>query len=217
MTSEATNEADFVAAKASPEDIFLRMGFLKHAPQFQAFQRLAWKFTQAQAASLKVEMAQIDESTLLSLVDAFMEKHEQRLWPRAPDKASLLRHLNHPGGDPAQGHHDKTKRVVCYVFEGRYQMAHDEWRQDMMEMGCEITQRELRTMSELAGLLTKFFEVVKGEEDSGTELGEAELVRCVLAGREYGGDGKSAEGVPEVDEDERKLEEAMRVEDRSEQ
>lgn len=65
--------------------------------------------------------------------------------------------------------------------------------------------------------MTEFFEVVKGSGDPETELGEAELVRCVLAGKEYGGDGKSAEGLPEVDEDERKLEEAMRVEDRSEQ
>ncbi|KAK0321072.1 hypothetical protein LTR91_006879 [Friedmanniomyces endolithicus] len=212
MTSEVPKETEPAAVKASLEDVFLRMGFLKHAPQFHAFHNLAWKFMQAQAASLKVETAQLDESILLPLVDAFMEKHEQRLWPRALDKASLLKHLNHPGGDCAQGHHGKTKRVVCYDIAGRYQMAHDEWRQDMMETGSGIAEDVA-----LAGLLTEFFEVVKGSGDPETELGEAELVRCVLAGKEYGGDGKSAEGLPEVDEDERKLEEAMRVEDRSEQ
>ncbi len=216
MVSEAKNEAGPAAAKASPEDVFLRMGFLKHAPEFQALQHLVWKFIKAQAARLKVGAAQIDEPTLLSLVDAFMERYERNLWPRAPDKASLLKHLNHPGGDPAQGHHDMTKRTVCYDFEGRYQMARDEWRQDMMETGCEITQQELRRMSELAGLLTEFFDFVNGIGDPETELGEAELVRCVVTGREYGGDGMGREGVPEVDEDERKLEEVMGVEGRSE-
>ncbi|KAK1823240.1 hypothetical protein LTR12_002313 [Friedmanniomyces endolithicus] len=194
MTTKPPKEPEPAAAKASPEDIFLRMGFLKHAPQFQAFQHLIRNFIKAQEASLKVETAHLDEPVLLFMVEAFMEMYERRLWPRAPDKASLLKHLNHPGGDPAQGHHDRTKRVVCFAFEGRYQMAHDEWRQDMMETGCEITQRELRTMSELAGLLTEFFEFVEGEEDPGMEFGEAELVR---------------EGVPEVDEDERTLERLM--------
>ncbi|KAK1061390.1 hypothetical protein LTR74_011141 [Friedmanniomyces endolithicus] len=196
MTTKTPKEPEPAAAKASPEDIFLRMGFLKHAPQFQAFQHLIRKFIKAQAASLKVETGHLDEPVLLFMVEAFMEMYERRLWPRAPDKASLLKHLNHPGGDPVQGHHDRTERVVCFAFEGRYQMAHDEWRQDMMETGCEITQRELRTMSELAGLLTEFFEFVEGEEDPGMELGEAELVR-------------SREGVPEVDEDERTLERLM--------
>ncbi|KAK1067647.1 hypothetical protein LTR12_014056 [Friedmanniomyces endolithicus] len=209
MTSEATNEAEPAAVKASPEDVFLRMGFLKHAPQFPAFQNLAWKFIKAQAASLKVETDQLDEPVLLSMIDAFMERYEQRLWPRAPDKASLLKHLNHPGGDPTKGHHDISKKIICYDFEGRYQMERDEWRQDMMETGCEVTQQELRRMSELAGLLTEVFEFVNGEQDPGTELGEVELVRCVLAGREYGGDGRSREGVPEVDEDERTLERLM--------
>ncbi|TKA83803.1 hypothetical protein B0A55_00077 [Friedmanniomyces simplex] len=207
MKPKPMRDSGHAAAKPYPEHLFLRMGFLKHDPQFRAFQHLAWELIQAQATRLKEEnMSQLDDSTLTLLVDALMQKYEQRLWPYAPDKASLLKHLSHLGGGPTRGHHDVTKRVVCYEIEGRYQMERDELQEDMIDTGCEVTRQGLRRMSDLAGLLTGFFGFVQGEGGPETGLGEGELVRCVLAGREYWGDGKSGEGVPEMDEDERRLE-----------
>ncbi|KAK5696727.1 hypothetical protein LTR97_008031 [Elasticomyces elasticus] len=194
MNSSLYASAQHTEAESRAISLYLQMGFLNHTHQYHALRHLVWRHLEVRANANKVDTNKLGEQHLIDAADHFMETYEQRLWPRDLDKASLLQHLNHPGGDPGNGHHDKTTSVIS-----------DERRQDMSEMGKEPVQYELRRMSELAGLVTKYMEIVKDAEEPDTGLTQRELLRCVLAGVDYVGNGQTMAGVPDLSEEERML------------
>ncbi|KAK5723937.1 hypothetical protein LTR17_013779 [Elasticomyces elasticus] len=205
MNSSLFTSAQHTEAEAGIISLYLRMGFLNHTHQYNALLYLVWRHVKARANANKVDMNKLGEQQLIDAADHFMETYEQRLWPRDLDKASLLRHLNHPGGDYRKGHHDKTIHVVRYDREGRYQMDSDERRQDAIDTGKEPVQYQLRQMSELAGLVTQYMEIMKDAVEPDTVLTQEELLRCVLAGVDYVGNGQTMAGVPDLSEEERML------------
>ncbi|KAK5720912.1 hypothetical protein LTR15_006874 [Elasticomyces elasticus] len=194
MNSSLFASAQHTEAETRAISLYLQMGFLNHTHQYHALRHLVWRHFEARANANKVDTNKLGEQQLIDAADHFMETYEQRLWPRDLDKASLLQHLNHPGGDPGKGHHDKTTGVVG-----------DERRQDTIDTGEEPVQYELRRMSELAGLVTKYMEFVKDAERPDTILTDEELLRCVLAGIDYVGNGQTMAGVPDLSEEERML------------
>ncbi|KAK5704735.1 hypothetical protein LTR17_021600 [Elasticomyces elasticus] len=194
MNSSLFILAQHTEAEAGTISLYLQMGFLNHTHQYHALRYLVWRHLKAQAYANKVDMNKLSEQQLIDAANHFMEAYEQRLWPRDLDKASLLRHLNHPGGDHREGHHDKTTSVIS-----------DERQQDRVEMGKEPVQNELRRMSPLAGLVTKYLEVVKDVEKPETSLTQEELLRCVLAGVDYVANGQTMAGVPDLSKEERVL------------
>ncbi|KAK4954440.1 hypothetical protein LTR10_007871 [Elasticomyces elasticus] len=205
MNSSLFASAQHTEAESRAISSYLQMGFLNHTHQYHALWYLVWRHLKARANANKVDIRKLNESQLDEVANHFMETYEQRLWPRDLDKASLLRHLNHPGGDHGKGHHDRTTSVIRYVREGRYHMDSDERRQDTIDTGEEPVQYELRRMSELVGLVAKYIEFVKDAEEPDTGLTQKELLRCVLAGVDYVGNGQTMAGVPDLSEEERVL------------
>ncbi|KAK3624527.1 hypothetical protein LTR56_020967 [Elasticomyces elasticus] len=191
MNSSLFASAQHTEAETRAIFLYLQMGFLNHTHQYYALRHLVWRHLEAQANANNVDIRKLTESQLDKVANHFMETYEQRLWPRDLDKASLLRHLNHPGGDHGEGHHDKTSSVIS-----------DERRQDAIDTGEEPVQHELRRMSELAGLVTKYMEFVIDAERPDTVLTDEELLRCVLAGVDYVGNGQTMAGVPDLSEEE---------------
>ncbi|KAK5677762.1 hypothetical protein LTS10_009645 [Elasticomyces elasticus] len=116
-----------------------------------------------------------------------------------------FRKLNESQLDDVANHFMEKYEQRLYVREGRYQMDSDERRQDTIDTGKEPVQFELRRMSELAGLVTKYLEVVKDAERPETSLTQEELLRCVLAGVDYVGNGQTMAGVPDLSKEERVL------------
>ncbi|KAK3069866.1 hypothetical protein LTR53_011453 [Teratosphaeriaceae sp. CCFEE 6253] len=184
MNAETMSPDQHCAAALSALRAYLGMGFLKHDHQAFAFRNLVWKFIHTAAHSNLA--SGVDESAwrIEDLVDAFMHTYETRLWPAdaagEETKAHLNQYIRWQGGGGV---------CMSYEVEGRLLREGE----DGMMWG------DGREGSWLWGVLVRFFEYVKGEWSPGTRLGVEELVRCVLAGREYVGEGMTMEGVAGVE------------------
>ena len=131
----------------------------------------------------------------------FLEEYEQRLWPRELDNPGR-KHLNNPDIADIPPNHSNSGHVR-YTVEGRYQMTQSTRNEWAVQFGEEVTQDDMRGLSQLAIHLQGFMMFIKGEEYMQTLLSQEQLLEQVLEGQEFVAVGTAAAEVsasPEAEE-----------------
>jgi len=174
--------------------VFLQLGLLDHPPQQCAFSQLIFKFIQDEARKVGKKPYRFSEDDTGTLAAGFLEEYEQRLWPSELDNPGR-KHLNDPDIADLPPNHGNSGHVR-YTNQGRYQMTQargNEWAVEFVE---EVTQNDVRGLSQLAVRLQGFMMFIKEEDYLQTLLSQEQLLKQVLEGQEFIGVATVAVEVP---------------------